>query len=546
MAICDKKSALIRIILFIGFFTAGCGEPVKRGGIEPETLIDLGTTIGSLVEVFSPELIPVEGYGLVGGLSGTGSGECPPQIRGYLRQYILAQLPKHQDVEKLINSRDTAVVLVQGFMPTAVSKNQYFDVKVAALPGTQTTSIEGGWLYGAELKTARRLGMTGKALATAEGPVFIDTIDAGEKDKKTGYILAGGMVLDEYKISLAVRQPNYRTASLIRDKLNERFGLGTAKAVSPSKVDLRVPPKYARQKQRFISIVRATYLSETPEITQERISTLVRTLGVGQDKQSSEIALEAIGKESLDKLSALLNLSDEQVRLRAARCTLNLGSDTGLDTLRQIAGDKNSRYRVEALEAITAGASRNDAAAISRRLLRDDDFDIRLAAYEQLRRLDDITVSQTLVGRNFYLEQITQTEHESIFVSRRGQPRIVLFGAPIRCRKNMFVQSDDGGIILNAPTGQEYISIIRKHPRRPNIPPIQLKSSFELDDIILTLCEEPLKKRNEGQIGLGVSYAEAIALLKKMSDKAAIRAEFRAGPMPEIDLIIKKQQTTGR
>jgi hypothetical protein len=546
MAICDNKLVLIKIIVVICFFTAGCGEPVNRGSIEPEPPIDLGTTIGSLTEVFSPELIPVEGYGLVGGLSGTGSGECPPQIRSYLRQYILTQLPKHKDIEELINSQDTAVVLVQGFMPTAVSKNQYFDVKVTALPGTQTTSVEGGWLYGTELKTARRLGMTIKALATAEGPVFIDTIDANAKDKKTGYILAGGMVLDEYKISLALRLPDYRTASLIRNKLNERFGTGTAKATSPSKVDLKVPPKYTRQKQRFISIVMATYLSETPEITQERISTFVRTLGVGQDKQSSEISLEAIGKESLDKLSALLNLSDEQVRLRAARCMLNLGSDRGLDTLRQIAADKNSSYRVEALEAITAGASRNDAAAISRRLLRDDDFDIRLAAYEQLRRLDDITVSQTLVGRNFYLEQITQTEHESIFVSRSGQPRIVLFGAPIRCRKNVFIQSDDGGIILNAPTGQEYVSIIRKHPKRPNIPPIQLKSSFELDDIIRTLCEEPLKKRDEGPIGLGVSYAEAIALLKKMSDKGAIRAEFRAGPLPEIDLIIKKQQTTGR
>jgi hypothetical protein len=431
-------------------------------------------------------------------------------------------------------------------MPTAVSKNQYFDVGVAALPGTQTTSLEDGWLYGAELKTARRFGMTMKALATAEGPVFIDRIDAGKKDKTTGYILAGGMVLDEYKISLALRPPDYRIASLIRDKLNERFGEGIAKAVSPSAVDLKVPPEYKNQKQRFISIIKATYLSETPEVTKERTSTFVRMLAVSQDKQASEIALEAIGKESLAKLSALLNLSNEQVRLRAARCMLNLGSDAGLGTLRQIAEDKNSSYRVEALEAITTAASRNDAAAISRKLLRDDDFDIRLAAYEQLRKLDDITVAQRLVGRNFYLEQITQTEHKSIFVSRSGQPRVVLFGAPLRCRKNIFVQSDDSSIIINAPAGQEYVSLIRKHPTRPYIPPIQLKSSFELGDIIRTLCEEPLKTRDEGQIGLGVSYAEVIALLKQMSDKGAIRAEFRAGPLPEINPIIKKQQTIDR
>ncbi|UCC22645.1 MAG: flagellar basal body P-ring protein FlgI [Planctomycetota bacterium] len=546
MEICEKQAALTTIILAICLFAAGCGEPETRGSRELAPAIEMGTTIGSLVEVFSPELVPVEGYGLVGGLSGTGSGECPPAIRSYLRQYILTQLPKHQDVEKLINSRDTAVVLVQGFMPTAVSKNQYFDLRVVALPGTQTTSIEGGWLYRTELKTARRLGMTIQALATAEGAVFTDTIDTDETDTKTGYVLAGGRVLHEYKISLALRQPDYRTASLIRNKLNERFGEGTAKAVSPSKVDLKVPTYYKRQKQRFVSIIKAIYLSETPEITKERISAFVKNLAASKDKQESEIALEAIGKESVEKLSALLSLSDEEVRLRAARCMLNLGSDRGLDALREIAADENSSYRVEVLEAITAGASRNDAAVISRRLLRDDDFDIRLAAYEQLRKLDDITVAQTLVGRNFYLERITQTEHKSIFVSRSGSPRIVLFGAPIRCRKNIFIQSDDGSIILNAPTGQEHVSIIRKHPKRPNIPPIQLKSSFELGDIIRTLCEEPFKRRGEGQIGLGVSYAEAIALLKKMSDKGAVRVEFRAGPLPEIDLIIKKQQTIGR
>ncbi len=546
MEIYEKKPGTITITLLICFFIAGCAGTVERERRELAPEIELGTTIGSLAEVFTPDLIAVEGYGLVGGLRTTGSGECPPQIRAYLRQYILTQLPKRQDVKRLINSHDTAVVLLNGLMPTAVLKNQYFDVRVAALPGTQTTSLEGGWLYGAELKTARRFGMTMKALATAEGPVFIDRIDAGKRDKTTGYILAGGMVLDKYKISLALRQPNYRTVSLIRNKLNERFGEGTAKALSPSKVDLKVPAKYRRQKQRFISITKAMYLSETPEITKERISTFVRKLAVSQDKQASETALETIGKESLGKLSALLNLSNKEVRLRAARCMLNLGSDAGLDTLRQIALDKNSSYRAEALQAITAAASRNDAAAISRKLLRDDDFDIRLAAYEQLRKLDDITVAQKLVGRNFYLEQITQTEHKSIFVSRSGQPRVVLFGAPLRCRKNIFVQSDDGSIIINAPAGQEYVSLIRKHPTRPYIPPIQLKSSFELGDIIRTLCEEPLRKRDGGQIGLGVSYAEVIALLKQMSDKGAVRAEFRAGPLPEIDLIIKKQQTIGR
>lgn len=541
MDIKNYKAVCVTVILITGLFITGCGEPVRTGEESTELVIeiDLGTTVGSLAEVSSPELIPVEGYAVVGGLRGTGSAECPPQIRAYLKQYILTQLPKRKmNVEEFINSRNTAVVLVQGIMPTAASKNQYFDVRVIVLPGTQTTSLEGGWLYGADLKPAGSFGITAKVLAEAEGPVFVDTIDPSRTSKKLGYVLAGGVVLDEYKVRLALQRPDYRIASAIRNRLNERFGDGTAEAISPGQIELKVPAKYRGQKGRFISIVKATYLAETAEITKERVRVSVRELAVSEDKKQSEIALEAMGNASLDKVAALLNSSNREVRLRAARCMLNLGDDRGLNVLREIATDKGSPYRVKALEAITAAASRNDAAAISRRLLRDDNFDIRLAAYETLRKLDDIAIAQRLIARNFYLEQIAQTKHKGIFVSRSGQPRIVLFGAPIYCRDDIFVQSADGDITINASSGEKEVSIIRKHPTRPTVIG-HLKSSFNLADIIRTLCEEPLKKTEGGQRGLGVSYADTIALLKDMCEKGAVQAELRAGPLPRIGRTIK-------
>ena len=39
---------------------------------------------------------------------------------------------------------------------------------------------------------------------------------------------------------------------------------------------------------------------------------------------------------------------------------------------------------------------------------------------------------------------------------------------------------------------------------------------------------------------MGVSYADAVVLLKEMCDKRAVDAEFRAGPMPNFGLNIKK------
>ncbi len=527
------KGRPIGLLLLIALLIVSCGEQ-GRGVKDLAPTIDLGTTIGSLAEMSWPESIRLEGYCLVVGLRGTGSAECPPQIRAYLAQHLLKQFPRRTiNIERFIVGSDTAVVLVEGIMPTVASRNEYFDVRVTALGGTQTTSLEGGFLLVTELKTVGTFGIKTKVVADARGPVFIDKISTSEMNKRIGYVLGKGKVLDEYKVTLVLGEPDFRTTNNIRNRLNGLFGDGTAKVVLPGRLEVKVPAKYREQKQRFISIIKATYLTHSTEIIRERIKTFIRKLAALQDADASEIALEAIGNQSLSGLVVLLNVSNEQVRLRAARCMLNLGSDAGLATLRQIAMDRGSAYRAEALESITTGARRNDAARISQRLLRDDDFHIRLAAYEQLRKLDDIAVSQEFIAGNFYLEQIVQTPHKSIFVSRSGQPRIVLFGAPIRCSDGIFVRSADGDITIDAPVGQEYVSIIRKHPLRPGVI-AQLKSSFEVGDIIRTLCEKPLKKGEQGRGGLGVTYADVIALLKRMCDKGAVKAEFWAGPLPKI------------
>lgn len=537
-----KGIFLISLMLIAAFALVGCSKrSLEMGWLdEPAPVIDEQTTIGSLVEVFSVDAIAVEGYGLVGGLGGTGSSECPPDIRSYLKQYILGKLSKGKlNPDEFISSKDTAVVLIYGLMPMVVSGDRYFDIRVNALPGTGTTSLAGGWLYGSELNMAGRFGTTGKVLASAEGPVFIDTLGSAVTSKRGGYVLAGGVVLDKYRINLSVRVPNYRTTALIRSRINERFGKDTAEAVSPSLLKLTVPPKYRNQKKRFISTVRAIHILRDSQITRQRITEFVRKLAVSQDKQASEIALETIGNQSIGKLSALLNSSQPEVRFRAARCMLNLGSDKGLSHLRRIALDKDSAYRIEALDAVVAAARYNDAMALARRLLRNDDFNMQLAAYEKLRALDDVAIEQTLIGRKFYLEEITQTDRKSIFVSRSGQPRIVLFGAPLVCKSDIFIQSPDGNITINAQAGDKYVSIMRKVPGTSGAI-AKFKSSFELGDIIRVLCSEPADKRSQNYPGLNVSYADTIAILKQMCEKGALQAEFHVGSLPKVGRIVKK------
>ena len=68
----------------------------------------------------------------------------------------------------------------------------------------------------------------------------------------------------------------------------------------------------------------------------------------------------------------------------------------------------------------------------------------------------------------------------------------------------------------------------------------QMKSSYDIGDIIRILCLDPATEEQKDRGGLGVSYAEMISLLKQMCDKGAINAEFHAGNLPKIGLNVKK------
>ena len=496
----------------------------SNGGIED--------TIGMYAEIFASDAIPVSGYALVGGLNGTGSSECPSQIRDYLQKYILQKLSGTKiSVEELLSNSDTAVVLVEGMIPPAASKNQKFDIKVTALSGTQTTSLEGGWLYGADLFDAHQLGQSIKPLASTEGPVFTDSIGSGQQDLRAGYILGGGTVIEDYKINLALRLPDYRLASQIRNRINDRFGYETAVALAPGSIELRIPTKYIESKGRFIQLVRATYLVDSPGFAEKRIMMNIEKLAGSSDKNTGEIALEAIGNASLPKLAALLNSSDPDIHFRAARCMFNLGDTRGRELLRAVATDKSSSYRMDAIEAIVNAAGQ-DTTSMLRSLLRDDDLAIRLVAYENLVRFKDVTVNRRAIADSFYLDQVTQAGKPTILISRRDQPRVALLGAPIYCRSNIFIETPDKTITINVPAGEKSATIIRKHPRRPDTI-IQLKSTLDIADIIEKLCREPLTPTVQGGPGLGVPYSTLAGLLNKMVESGAIQAEFYAGPLPK-------------
>ena len=58
----------------------------------------------------------------------------------------------------------------------------------------------------------------------------------------------------------------------------------------------------------------------------------------------------------------------------------------------------------------------------------------------------------------------------------------------------------------------------------------------QLEAFTAALISQVVDEDSELLPGLEVSYSEAIALLKQMCEQGAIQADFRAGPLPKIDL----------
>ena len=544
-------SSIYAFFLMLAVFFCGCSPPQELS--KPDEPLNPRGTIGSVAKYYATQATPVRGIGIVACLPGTGSSECPPEIRAELEKYIWQQVPKAGSVNPrlVIESQDTAVVEITGIIPALSTPFDRFDVILKPLSSTQTTSLDGGCLYTADLKEMSRLSSVeqftrfSKTLAIAEGPVYTLQTDSSLPDQWR--VLGGGRAKQSSSVRLILDTPNFTAASIIRNRINERFGPKTAVCVSAVEITLSFPAKYIDQREKFLDMVESLMLGANPEILDEYALALIEKILSKTDSERAEIALEGIGKPALDHLVPLLNHLDPAIRFHAARCMLNIGDKRSLPVLRAIVRDKNSPYRMEAVRAVGLGAKRRDAMPILETALNDSDMQIRLEAYEMLVRLNSHVISRRRVSSGaFSVDSVICSGPKTIYVYRQEKPRIVLFGSPLRCEKNIFIRSEKSSVTINSLPDDERISVSRKHPNRPRmIGPVL--SSNDLSVLIQTLGELPdIQSNTAARPGLAVPYAEIIQILKTMSEQGAVLAQFIEGPEAQLQPVLEESPSNGR
>lgn len=231
--------------------------------------------IADVAGVRSNQLI---GFGLVGGLSGTGDGR-DLRVTGQSLTSLLSGLGisvdgpvsefdfgdnlirlAQQFAQQPLQTDNLAAVLVTAEVPPFAKPGQRIDVNVSTVGSAE--SLRGGNLVLTELR-----GIDGQVYALAQGPLTVTgiTVDAAGSSVEIGVPTSGripnGAILERLipssfetadNIVLNVRDADFSTANAIANGINDIYGAGTANALDSVSVVVKSPLDMS-QKVSFLS-----------------------------------------------------------------------------------------------------------------------------------------------------------------------------------------------------------------------------------------------------------------------------------------------------
>jgi flagellar P-ring protein FlgI len=262
---------------------------------------------------------PLTGFGLVVGLSGTGDSGA-----AFTNQSLKMMLERMGiSAKSAISVKNIASVMVTATLPPFARQGSRLDVTLSSLGDAKT--LQGGTLIMTPLK-----GADGRIYAVAQGALSIGGFAAEgggaavQKNHPTVGRISGGGIIEreinfklnnEHTLQLALKNPDFTTASRIVGAINDLFGKGLALAKDSGTISVRVPPDYRKQVVSFVS--RLEKMQVNPDqpakiVVNERTGTIV----MGDNVRVSTVALAHGGlsikvKESPD-VSQPEPLSDGQ------------------------------------------------------------------------------------------------------------------------------------------------------------------------------------------------------------------------------------------
>lgn len=540
-------------------------------------------TVGYEASLRRAEATYISGYGLVVGLKGTGSTNVPENIAATMEREILimsggeaggfAGTPlEGLSPRDVIRHPDTAVVLVEGAIPPGAPEGTTFDVRIRALSGSTTESLEGGilWTTRLQIGPASTLGgLQTDTIAQARGEVFINPFAEpgrpGEIDPRTGRVLGGARVIEPQPLELVLQTPLHSRAQAVTRAINERFPDGprgpgtTAKGRDDQIVQVFAPPSYKDRFAEFVQLLLHTPVNqEYPEALAKRY-----TQSMIEDPSSAgelSWALRAIGPRSIAFIRDVYEFPERGPRMAALRAGAHLGDTRATAFLEQIAFEPSSPDRIEAISLLGVTRGSTSIERSLRELLEGEtELTIRVAAYEALMeraersRLEElvsanssrpvsqraaidqlIALSKSRIPRGnpqgverqdvrgrFELDVVPFGE-PLIYITQQGRPRIALIGENNRLETPLFVSAWSDRLIMVA---EEKGSEIRLRYSPTASGPILTQSlGPDLEKLIEYMAMGA--SATDIRPGLGFTYSEVVGALAAVQASGGTTAAF--------------------
>ena len=520
--------------------------PIMRGTVAQDTIM-----VG-----YRPVI--VRGYGLVVGLRGTGSSTMPAEIRAHFRQEMARRgiggrdasgMPTLQP-DDLLNSPDTAVVIVEGIIPPgAVGKRTRrglhlegtkLDLRVYADPRTDTISLEGGRLYTCELRPVLPgeilppIGSQQAAsLVEARGPIFINPFaisnndEPGTIDLAVGRILAGGEVLNDIPLKLRLLNPSHARAELLQSAINTRFPQErgqtepTARGESDESIRITVPMSWRDRPEEFIRLLQSTSLR------QARAEEIARSVG-RQLQQDPIYALDAswrwhaLGIRALPIIREFYDSPDDLPRMAALRSGARLDDAMVIPHLIEMSASRSIDLRREAIELLANVRPNLRVDIALRERLNDEEVDVRLAAYESMVERGDPTIRRMDVGGKFLLD-VVDSNFPMVYITQVGEPKIVIMGSETELLQPVFIDLWAGRFMAQTISGDGRIEVFF---RQRNGSRVVHQSSAKLTDLARLMGHRSTLEQPDP--GLDLTYVETVGLLYQFVRRDFVRADFKA------------------